>query len=266
MIFFIFRSRASLTSDRSSPWTNSFHVPNGGRQPEHDDGGFLNNSGSQRGSFSVKRDSLASREQIPIQGAMTNLTNHHSNRDLSATPTSSSALPSNSLPRSTIEGSYTPRTYTPRSDPNNASLPRNHVNHTPVVITPHNNSSLNRSHSTAKMDNPPSGPQPMPRSHSNMDSLGRGKAMAEVQKQPLSSASLPRSMAMVVNGGSNGAPIVSNGRYVSSNLFSNNLNISKTHVNPIWLNWEQPRLSVAAEAAMISISDWLKTLRKNLIT
>ena len=156
-----------------------------------------------------------------------NSSTHHSNRDLTATPTLSSVLPSNSLPRSTIEAPYTPRSYTPRADPSNASLPRNHVSHggTPptTVVTSHShtNSSLNRSHSTAKMDNPPlltSAPQPMPRSHSNMDSLGRGKAMAELQKQPLSSASLPRSMTMVVNGGSNGAPIVSNGRYVWGTL------------------------------------------------
>lgn len=212
--FALHRSRASLVSERSSPWTNSFHVQNGGRHqpPDHDDGGFLNNSGSQRGSFAAKRDSLASRDQISVQGALnTAAQQHHSNRDLTAAAISTSSLiPTNSLPRTAMEGSYTPRSYTPRADPNMASLPRNNM----AGHTANLNSSLNRSHSSAKMDNP-SQPKPMPRSHSNMDSLSTGKALAETphqqqKQQVISSASLPRSMAMMVNGGAN-AP-TSNGR------------------------------------------------------
>ena len=184
-LMFFYRSRGSFTSDRGSPWTNTFHVQQNGRRDD-DDGGFLNNSGSQRGSFTAKRDSLVSREQI--SGA---ISNHVSNRDLTATP--SSVVTGNSLPRSTHNNmdtpSYTPRSYTPRSEV--TSLPRNHANHT--------NSSLSRAHST-KME-----PTPLPRSHSNMDTLGRGKQPPEHNQ---SSASLPRtSAALMVNGGTHAKPL-----------------------------------------------------------
>ncbi|XP_067946936.1 tyrosine-protein phosphatase non-receptor type 4-like isoform X2 [Watersipora subatra] len=184
------RSRTSFTSDRGSPWSNTFHVQQQAVRPD-DDGGFLNNSGSQRGSFSVKRDSMASRDQM--QGG---LTNHVSNRDLTATPSSAVTANStaNSLPRSAHPNmdtpSYTPRSYTPRAEPV-TSLLRNH-----------NNSSLSRTHST-KLDG-----APMPRSHNSMDALGRGQAVAEHQ-----SSSLPRVSAAVMMNGGNAAPVISSNGY-----------------------------------------------------
>lgn len=184
-----------MTSDRGSPWSNTFHVQQNGRRDE-DDGGFLTSGGSQRGSFAAKRDSLASRDQI---------TGSQSNRDLTATP--SSMVTVNSLPRSTIghsgsgieAGTYTPRSYTPRAEPI-TSLPRNHTNHV------NTNSSLSRTHS-AKLEGA------LPRSHSSMDTLGRGKAMHSGTDMQ-SSASLPRTNAIIMNGGGNSAPVTTNGRFV----------------------------------------------------
>lgn len=199
--FWIFRSRVSLASDRGSPWNNSYslqHNGSGGRRDD-DDGGFANANSSQRGSFSIKRDSMASRELLP--GA---ISNHNSNRDLSTVTTSASVGGARPSHTNTMDSSYTPRSYTPRADPSTTSLPRSHPNH--------NNSSLSRTHST-KM-NTSSSTAALARSHTSMDTLGVVRNQPTGAADLSSSASLPRMGALAINGGGTNGPTMTNGRLV----------------------------------------------------
>lgn len=190
------RSRASLPGDRANPWTNTFHVQQQHPRREDDSGGFINSS---RGNYNTKRDSITSRDR----GIVPPITNHVSNRDLTATP--SSAITANSLPRSntahdTLDSNYTPRSYTPRADPLSTNSLRGSNRSTHATT----GSSLTRPLS-GKMEGV------LPRSHTNLDSVGRNSAAMSVTNHMPTSASLPRAavpgVGLVINGGSNPAPL-----------------------------------------------------------